>query len=665
MAKNIARVAIILEPKNYILIILMKATFLTFFVLLALLFCSEIFAQEKEKKKDTTTTKLVKEEPVFKEEQKDTTLYKKIEEFSKKSKFTKLLHKAVFEPRSRKTSNPIRKPKQRIYKKYEGKIIRNITFQTLDPFGYSAIDTTKKPKNWAEVTGNKMHLKSKEFAIKNLTLLKKNTPLDSLIVRETERLIRSQRFASQVHITAELVSKNSDSVDVTVRVLDSWSIIPKGSISPNRTRFELLDRNFIGSGIEFDNEITSENTSGKTGFETKFTAPTFKNTFIRTTLYYRLELDESYGKSINIERGFYSAFTKWAGGIYMDQQLSKDSLANSLEVYQKQNFKYNSLDIWAGRAFSIFKGQNETARTTNLIVSSRFLYTGFEESPTTEFDPINFYSGESFTLAGIGISSRQFVEDRYLFNYGITEDVPIGKIYNITGGYQHKNKLGRYYLGGRFSFGNYFKYGYLSTNFEYGTFFNDRRLEQSALTIQANYFTNIIALGNDWKMRQFIKPQVVLGWNRLDSTGDNITINESSDFQGNYGAGVSTTNAFGIRGYDTKLFGTKKVMLSLQTQFYAPWNWIGFRFNPYVNVTTAILGSRSRDILKSQLYSSIVVGLIISNDYLIFNSFQLSLAYYPSIPGQGTNLFQTNSYQTTDFGFQDFELGKPRTVQYQ
>ncbi|WP_245574954.1 hypothetical protein [Flavobacterium tegetincola] len=645
----------------------MKTPSYFFLLLITFLLPAALSAQVKEEVKDTTAKKIIKKKPEQEKSssEKDTVLYNKIEDFSKKSKFTKLLHKAVFEPISNKSSNPIRKERKREYKKYEGKIIRSITIQTLDPFGYSVTDTTKKPKNWGEETGNKLHLKSKEFAIKNLTLLKKNTPLDSLIVRETERLIRKQRFASEVHITASLASAKSDSIDVTIRVLDSWSIIPKGSISPSRTRFEILDRNFFGTGSEFENEIVTENESGNTGYRTKLVIPTIKNSYVRTTLSYRYNIDESYGKSINVERNFYSAFTKYAGGIYVDQQFNKDSLQNSAGEYAMQNFRYNSIDVWAGRAFSIFDGRSETARTTNLILATRYLHTNFDETPAEAFDPINYYSGENFALLGIGLSSRQFVEDEYLFNYGITEDVPVGKIYNITAGYQRKNELGRYYLGSRFSFGNYYKFGYFSVNFEYGTFFKKKRLEQSALTIQANYFTNLITLSNDWKMRQFIKPQVVLGWNRLQSNGDYVTINESSTFQGDYGAGFDGTNSYGLQGYDTNIFGTKKVIISLQTQFYAPWNWIGFRFNPYVNVTGAILGSQDSSLLKSKLYSSLVVGVIISNDYLVFNSFQFSLAYYPSIPGQGTNIFQTNSYQTTDFGFQDFELGKPRTILYE
>jgi hypothetical protein len=56
----------------------------------------------------------------------------------------------------------------------EGKVIRNIA---LDPFGYSDIDTTVNPKIGQNRTGNRLHLKTKKLAIKNLLLFKKISPI--------------------------------------------------------------------------------------------------------------------------------------------------------------------------------------------------------------------------------------------------------------------------------------------------------------------------------------------------------------------------------------------------------------------------------------------------------------------------------------------------------
>jgi hypothetical protein len=48
----------------------------------------------------------------------------------------------------------------------------------------------------------------------------------------------------------------------------------------------------------------------------------------------------------------------------------------------------------------------------------------------------------------------------------------------------------------------------------------------------------------------------------------------------------------------------------------------------------------------------------------VFNSFQLSLAYYPSIPDNGYNIFKTNTIQNNDFLLPDFQVGKPDVVPY-
>ena len=292
------------------------------------------------------------------------------------------------------------------------------------------------------------------------------------------------------------------------------------------------------------------------------------------------------------------------------------------------------------------------------------LHIDYREAPSLQFDSIRYFSSETFYLAGIGLSSRQYVKDSYIFRDGITEDVPVGTVYAITAGVQHKNKQNRPYYGAKISHGNYFSWGYLSSNFEYGTFINNGKTEQTTYSFQANYFTNLISLGAKWKMRQFVKPQFLIGIDRLNSVGDRVTIDENNRFQGVYGNEDQRENSAGIPGFNSNLMGTKKYVLSLQTQFYSPWEVLGFRLNPYLNFTAGILGNEGENISKSRLYSAFGLGFIIRNDYLVFSSFQLSFAYYPSIPGQGDHIFNTNSFETENFGFQNFELGKPTPVWY-
>jgi hypothetical protein len=110
------------------------------------------------------------------------------------------------------------------------------------------------------------------------------------------------------------------------------------------------------------------------------------------------------------------------------------------------------------------------------------------------------------------------------------------------------------------------------------------------------------------------------------------------------------------------LAGTSRFLFTAQTQSYAPWDFIGFHFGPYLNFSLGMLGDAVNGFRNSKLYSQIGLGVLIKNDNLVMNAFQISISFYPVIPGKGNNIFKLNSFQTTDFGFRDFEIGKPGPV---
>jgi len=577
-------------------------------------------------------------------------MYRKIEEYSDRHGFTRFLHRLIFEPvrRQKKVAkSPSRKlSSKREFRPYQGKIVRKIVVTTLDPFGYAISDTTAKPRNYLSRLGNRIHLKSKAITIKNLIVFRKNQPFDSLRVRESERLIRAQRFVRGVKITAEKVSR--DSVDVYIRELDSWSLVPDAAGSSSRAHVDLTERNFIGLGHEAMVRYERDFAVGKNAFSGHYIIPNIVNTYIRTALTYNIDVKGNYLKSVNVERPFFSPFTRWAAGAYLDQRFRWDTLPDASGLYARQNFKWDTRDFWAGHSVQVFRGNTENARTTNLITAIRAENVHYTETPDVAYDTVHFYADEKLYLGAIGVASRQFREDKYIFNYGIVEDVPEGRAAGLTGGWQEKNGLKRLYGGARVALGRYYTWGYLSSNFEVGSYFNHGNTEQSAFTAQSMYFTNLMEAGH-WKIRQFIKGNLVMGINRVASRGDEITINDR----------------FGIPGFTPAAFyGTQKLVLSLQTQGYSPWNLAGFRLNPYLSYSMGFLGGQ-KDFWKTRPYSQIGAGLIITNDYLVFSSFQLSLAYYPDIPGQGSGIFKTNAFSSEDFGLLDFSLGKPRLVNYE
>lgn len=601
-------------------------------ILLATWCCQFVFSQntEVQAKKDSAA------------------IYKKIEKYSKKRKWTSFMHGLIFEPLTPKKLKARRKAQTRRFKDYQGKIVRKIDIVTLDPFGYSETDTTQKPQKRLARLGNRFHLKTKRLTILNLILIKRNKPLDSLLVKESERLIRAQQYVRRVQITP-VATAHPDSIDIEIRELDSWSFIPDFSASGSRTEYEIKERNFLGLGHQVEQRYVKEFSEGDDGYSAKYTVPNIMNTYVRSILTYQLDLRSNYLKSVNIERPFFSPYARWAAGVYLDQKFRTDTLPNTSNEFAWQNFKTNATDIWAGHAIRIFKGQSEDERTTRLITAARYYKLNYIESPTVAYDSIDFYATERNYLVGLGISSRQFVQDKYLFNFGIIEDVPVGKAFGVTGGMQLKNDAWRMYMGARITSGKYYQWGYLSSNLEYGTYYNNGRSEQTAVSFQLNYFTNLYETGK-WKFRQFIKGHLVIGNDRKPSWGDMLTLKGNS----------------GIQGFDSRtLYGTKKWLVTSQTQSYAPWNWIGFRINPYLSYSIGMLGDGPNGFSKSKAYSQVGVGVLISNDFLVFSTFQFSFSFYPTVPDDDHGVFKTNAFNTDDFGFMDFELGKPRTVLYE
>ena len=574
-------------------------------------------------------------------EQEDSSrFYKDLENLAKKNKVTKLIHKVFFKTVA-VPPKPIikkgKKPKSRAklksvyYTKFEGKPIRDVIITTLDPFGYKLNDTTVSPRGVLQKSGNTLHIKTRLSAVRNLLLFRTNQPFDSLFVKESERLIRTQSYVREVTIYPVAAGKKSDSVDVFVRVLDLWSIVVNVGTSLNKTIVDITERNFLGLGHRFENGFPGQFKTGEYAYQSNYLVPTIANTYISARLEYLISEQKLHSTSLDIERPFYSAFTKWAWGATFIEQ----SYHDFPDTVPDNSFKSFTQDYWGGRAYQIFKGNSEEKRSTNFVLAARYTRLHYIEKPYT------YYSDDNTYLVSAGLSTRKYRQDTYIFNYSVTEDVPVGRAYNITTGFQ--NNVRQWYLGLRAAWGNYYHWGYISTHLEYGTFLNGSKT--GVFSGEINYFTGLFQLGK-WKFRQFIKPQLTLGIRKPEK--------------------ITLTNEFGILGFTAdSITGTRRAVVLLQTQSYAPWRILGFRFGPYFICALGMIGDDANGFKKSRLYAEYGLGVLIKNDYLVLNTFQFSLNFYPIIPGAGSNIFKTNRYRTYYYGLRDFDIGKPSIISYQ
>ena len=531
-----------------------------------------------------------------------------------------------------------------------GKPIRNIVIKSQDPFGYSLQDTTRRPKKWIERTGNSLHGKTKPYVIRELLLFKKGDKLDTLEIKESERLLRSQRILRRVEIKPELTI-NGDSVDVYINSIDSWSMIATGSITTSRVGVRVRERNFFGLGHVFDNRFRHNYETGNNLYQFNYTVPNIAKSRVIGNINYFKNENEHFSKGISLTRPFYSPLAKIAGGIGVGQVYFQDSLDYNRNELLYHNFKYNYTDIWAAKAFRV--GESKNGLISNLILSGRFYDKSYKESPVSVEDPYEFFSSQQNYFAGIGISSRKYVKDKYIFNHDIEEDVAEGHVLGVIAGYQNRPNSERFYLSGVASFGRYSENkNYFGAQIQYGSFFRDGHSEQTTLNVQSLYFSRLLSLSR-WRIRQFAKINYTAGVHRFNTPADELTMHEH-DFMG----------LDGIRGA-RNIFGDQKLMVELQTQSYSPYEFLGFRISPFFNAALGIVANREDRFFDSNnIIARVGLGVMFTNDYFVFNNFQLSFSFYPRIPGEGTNIFKSNVIDNRDFNLMDFNFDKPSYIRW-
>jgi len=555
------------------------------------------------------------------------------------------------------------------YHQIEGKIIRSIFINSLDPFGYSLQDTAIYPMRFTKKLGNTFHINTRDQVIRNLLMIQPNTPFDSLLFKESERLIRAQKYVQDIIAYTSRNSAKDDSVDIYIRVIDIWSIVPTLRKSVSYYQAGLADNNFMGLGnrLQFDSRFGKEINGLVT--QMGYTIGNIGNTHIIGNMQYyfsegndivynsafnkplysslnynlpTMTLSNRYlVKSLELQRLFFSPLTRWAGGIFIGQLVTRQNYIDNDSI-QYMSSKTNIHDYWGAWSLPLYKVNSLEGRTTNIIISGRILTTRYP-SPVLVSKTNSMFNNENFYFAGLGITSRRYIQDRYVFNYGKIEDIPIGRSFGITTGY-HVQKNNQFYLGLKAAWGNNYLFGYLSSHLEYGTFISNGNLSQEVITGKINYYTKLFSVGY-WKIRQFIKPSFIIGIDRLPT--DNLGISDVME-------GFEEIN----------IPANKMIILSLQTQSYAPLEIYGFRFGPYFFTSIGVLSHTSDVFVKDRFYSVLGLGMLIKNNYLFVNTFQISFSFYPKIPGQGTNIFNLNAYKTSDYGLIDFDISKPQVVDY-
>lgn len=569
-------------------------------------------------------------------------LYYKIEEFSDKRKFTKFIHRFIFRREADSASVKSRKEKQS-QESYDGKFIRNVRIETIDPFGYNTKDTKEKSK-WYDWFTNHLHSNTRISTVNNYLLFRKGEAYNAQKLYESERLLRQVNFVNRVNISVE--NSSSDSVDVAVKVLDSWSLKPRLSYSGSKIGLGVTEENLLGLGHEVDFLYRNDSKEKQDYFYGSYLANNLFGSYINAQILGERDFFKNERINVSAKRDFFSPLTKWAGGFTFEYFMRNVALPiEDVNFFPQVQIKVYSQDLWGGYQIPVSANPEERV-SSNIAFIGRFQNYQYKDNPG--IDQFDYFKSYSSFLASVGFIQRKFSVEKNIFQYDLPEDISYGNSVNLTAGMLSRSKEVRPYAGLSASYGEFTKIGYFNVKGQFGRFFNSDDQNRESFRLDGTYFTNLM----DWKfanVRHFFSPTLALG-------------NPQHNFSYRDRINLSGADEFPVYNYD--YIGTKKLVLRYQLQLFVNKTWKNFHFSPYLTTAVGWLGMPDDRLLKTNANTKIGIGVLINNPYLVFNRIQISFTYYPRVPFDNNSVFDFNSNRNNVMPLNSFGVDIPHFVNF-
>ncbi|HEY3388378.1 MAG TPA: hypothetical protein VGK38_02325 [Prolixibacteraceae bacterium] len=526
---------------------------------------------------------------------------------------------------------------------FTGKRIGSIRFLQLDVFGTSLQDTLQEATGWVEKTANVLHMKSVEQKLRLQLLFNSGEKVNAQLMAENEKIIRDLPYVQDVAITLTPSRKSSDVVDILVIIKEKFEYGISGNLGSNSSELRITDQNMFGLGHQFMASVNFNHLEDPTwGGSFNYEISDLGGKFIKTGLGYTSDYRKTAWNAY-LDRQFIASKIDWAGGISIERVFSDNFLTPYSYTRLDTTASYFNSDIWYGRKF---KNKNIFSPFGSLIAAGRYFHQNFYNNPSGNALNSLFRNHDLF-IGSVGISKRYLFKNNKVYGYGITEDIPYGHYAEMAMGVDIENQRTRPYLHFRYSMARILEGGaYFKWEAGVGGYLYDSHMEQGAILLSTNYFTNFIFLNNH-PYRLFFNVELLSGINRFNE--EYLVINRK----------------FGIRDFfalDTK--GTNRLKINMESVRFWGWSYLGFRFANYFFGDAAFLSDNLKSIFNDKFYAGIGFGFRVHNESLIFNTLELRLSWLPIAPN-GVNPFIFNAFGQPKARFDDFLGGKPQEILYQ
>ena len=494
-------------------------------------------------------------------------------------------------------------------KRFEGKVIRSINYQSVDLFDGEVKDTSQQAKNKISRYLNSKHISTRQRTIRNQLRFDENDKIDAREISENERLIRQLSFIEDARIVVNQSSLLSDSVDVLIVTKDRFPFGIHTTIDNyNEYTFTAYNCNVLGFGDYYEAGMFYKGgDSNPWGYKTKYKASNILGSFIDLQAY-RLHNYEKNDYGISIEREFKTTSMEWGGAFSFNNKRKVSTYDDEvMDSSVTATIHKREYDMWLGKTF-VF---NHSKHIPNISFAARYYDNCYIDGPETTSDLNMDYHNWTGFLGSMMVQNVSFVQTRKLADFGTTEDVPIGYSVRMTTGHSWNRYLNRPYFGVDFNSQILRpKKGLLSINSTFGSFYYDKKAEDTYFNVGLNYFSSLKKICS-LEMRSFIYTSCNLLFDNhyydpLDFEDDNM---------GTIQPGVEAQST---------------VAIQYKPMFHFPYEVLGFKFSLSPFATLGLTAEKELFSGNSHLYSMYGLTFRTKNESLVFSTLSIDIRFYPT-----------------------------------
>lgn len=511
-----------------------------------------------------------------------------------------------------------------LFMPYKGKVIRHVFINRLD-FGVPLADTSVRLKNTLTELANALHHKTREKVIRNNLFFKPGDRLIPYLVADNERHLRSLPYLQDVQTGIRKIG--DDSVDIFIRTKDVLSI--GGSYrmhSTTRMSVALSEDNIAGTGhgillkSYFDNKRNP-----KFGYGAEYNARNLGGSFIDWTGGY-VSFNKNFNTGTQNEEMVYTSLIKPLVNPYVRFTYAINAawhvthhVYSSDTLYDTNNrYRYYNYDAWMGWNTGAFKPSSSDADNDNrmrTLIGVRYVQQNFSTVPLKYENQYYYqYADLKAILSSVTLFRQDFYKARYVYGFGLNEDIPEGEDLSLIAGWTKKSGLERPYLG--IDLQRYFftaKESYFNYTLKADGYLRNKNLEDINLLFNVDYFSRLIRLGKRWKQRTF------------------VTANAARQLERSLNEPLFLESDFGVREWrsDTLVTGDTRFTLKAESVFFTPWSFLNFRFAPFVFGNLCLFDPLNKNFPHDNWYNSIGGGIRTRNESLVFETMEFRAYYFP------------------------------------